>query len=87
MPRIDERLVDGAPMLPLKCHSCSAAVRVRKASWHQTSIQWDAESMARCLERRENDTVGGDRRFQACEALRASVSEAALDGTIDVLEE
>ena len=85
MARTDERLVDGAPMRPLRCQRCAAAVQVRKSSWHQTSIQWDAEAVSACHERRAA-APAGDGRFEACLALRDSVREAALNGGIEVID-
>lgn len=82
MTRIDERLVDGAPMRPLRCLRCEATVQVRKSSWHQTSIQWNAEAVSACHERR----AGTDGLFEACQALRDSVREAALNGEIEVID-
>ena len=83
MARIDERLVDGVPMRPLQCRRCEATVQVRKSSWHQTSIQWSTEAVSACHERR----AGTDERFEACQALRDSVREAALNGEIEVIDE
>ena len=45
--RPDNRLSD-APMVPVHCKSCEARVLVRKSSWEQTSVQWDATATARC---------------------------------------
>ncbi|MEV8637923.1 ferredoxin [Streptosporangium sp. NPDC051023] len=86
MTRQDNRLTDGTPMLPVRCHQCGAGVQVRKASWQQTSVQWSAEAVLACLERRAS--VPGDgpngSAFPACEALRESIRRAALDGVIPV---
>lgn len=40
----DTRLID-APMQPVACRECVAVVQVRKSSWQQTSIQWDADAL------------------------------------------
>ncbi|MFC4059154.1 ferredoxin [Planomonospora corallina] len=84
--RPDERLLDGEPMRPVRCRTCGAGVQARKASWHQTSVQWSAEAMAACLERRAAAPVSGPNGgcFAACEALRASIVQAALDGELPV---
>ncbi|MCC5577996.1 ferredoxin [Microtetraspora sp. AC03309] len=84
--RQDNRLLDGAPMLPLRCHQCGTRVQVRKSSWHQTSIQWDKEAVDACLERRASTPGGGPNgdRFPACEALRQTIRQAVLDGAIPV---
>ena len=49
--RPDNRLAD-SPMVPV---AAAAAVRLlaRKSTWDQTSVQWNAEASARCLERRD----------------------------------
>ncbi|GAA3150620.1 hypothetical protein GCM10010466_47200 [Planomonospora alba] len=87
--RPDERLLDGEPMRPVRCRACGAAVQARKASWQQTSIQWSAEAMAACLERRAAAAGGGPNGgcFPACEALRASIVQAALDGELPVADD
>jgi len=48
--RPDNRLAD-SPMVPVACRRCEACVLARKSSWNQTSVQWNAEATARCLER------------------------------------
>ncbi|GAT69944.1 ferredoxin [Planomonospora sphaerica] len=84
--RPDERLLDGPPMLPVRCRACGAPVRARKASWQQTSIQWSAEAVETCLERRASVPGEGPNGglFPACEALRESIVRAALDGELPV---
>ncbi|GAA1297629.1 hypothetical protein Psi02_14790 [Planotetraspora silvatica] len=89
--RADNRLLDGAPMQPLDCHQCGAEVEVRKASWHQTSVQWSAQALRACLERRaarSGDGGGPDHGlFPGCTALRESIVRAALDGALAVPED
>jgi hypothetical protein len=91
--RADNRLLDGAPMQPLGCRRCGAEVEVRKASWHQTSVQWSSQALRACLERRAAHSGDGDgdrpghALFQGCTALRESIVRAALDGAIAVPEE
>ncbi|MGI5157608.1 ferredoxin [Microbispora sp. CA-102843] len=80
--RPDNRLLD-APMQPLTCRRCGAGVEVRKASWHQTSVQWNADAADACQERR----AAGPGVFPGCAALRDSIVQAALDGEIAVPEE
>lgn len=76
--RQDERLRDG-PLLPVRCRRCAAEVLVRKASWEQTSIQWNAEARTAC--------VGlSDDAHATCPALRSAIQEAALTGAIKVVE-
>ncbi|MFI0479131.1 ferredoxin [Actinomadura sp. 9N215] len=77
--RQDERLVDG-PLLPVRCRRCAAEVLVRKASWEQTSIQWNAGARAACAGLPDDDPFG------ICPALRSAIQEAALTGAIKVVE-
>ncbi|MFE6974706.1 ferredoxin [Streptomyces sp. NPDC057682] len=79
--RTDNRLLDGAPMRPLECGRCAARVLVRKSSWQQTSVQWDARSVAACAERATAATA-----FEGCGALRETIREAALNGTVEVVD-
>ncbi|MGW9497151.1 ferredoxin [Streptomyces prasinus] len=79
--RPDNRLTDGAPMRPLACGRCAAEVLVRKSSWQQTSVQWDARATAACAER---DPAGG--AFEGCRSLRDTIREAALRGTLEVVD-
>lgn len=84
-PRPDNRLTD-APMRPVRCRSCQARLAVRKSSWHQTSIQWDAAAMAACPERRSAVPAPGPNGdyFEVCRALHDSIREAAVSGELDV---
>ncbi|WP_168712370.1 ferredoxin [Streptomyces sp. A1277] len=79
--RTDNRLTDGTPMRPLTCERCAARVLVRKSSWQQTSVQWDAPAVAACAERSTAGTA-----FGGCGALRETIREAALDGAIEVVD-
>ncbi|GAB3697797.1 ferredoxin [Saccharopolyspora tripterygii] len=83
--RSDVRLAD-CPMLPVDCHRCGGQVEVRKSSWDQTSIQWHAEAMRRCVERRtaQPGTGPNDRFFSGCTALRDSVRAATARGEIPI---
>ena len=49
--RPDNRLADGA-MQSVGCEACGARVEVRKSSWEQTSVQWHADALEACIERR-----------------------------------
>ncbi|MFE7225002.1 ferredoxin [Nocardioides sp. NPDC057577] len=81
--RPDNRLAD-APMHPVSCRACGAAVLARKSSWQQTSVQWSQPAMAACRSWDPGDPFQG--RHPVCEELRASIAQAATDGTIPVLE-
>ena len=90
--RPDNRLAD-APMQPVDCRTCGARVLVRKSSWEQTSVQWDAASLARCERRRDaGGRTGGrvdvrDAAFSLCANLRESIEAAVRQGAVPVLDE
>lgn len=83
--RPDNRLADG-PMTPVACRSCGAEVEARKSSWEQTSVQWHDDALERCLERRASPARPGPNgaTFAGCQALRASIREAAVRGELPV---
>ncbi|CAM3483686.1 hypothetical protein MYCO108962_22425 [Mycobacterium colombiense] len=85
--REDNRL-EAAPMVPVTCRECRARVLARKSSWNQTSVQWDAASSARCVERREAERLAGHHRgpFLACEALRDSIQVAVATGELAIVD-
>ncbi|WP_460359445.1 ferredoxin [Mycobacterium sp. ZZG] len=83
--RPDNRLAD-APMQPVDCEACGARVLVRKSSWEQTSVQWDAASLALCDRRR--DAMRTAQGFlSGCLALRESIESAVLQGNLRVLSD
>jgi hypothetical protein len=90
--RSDNRLRD-APMTPVTCGSCGARVLARKSSWEQTSVQWDAESVARCARRRDAPRHRGalgmarDAPFVLCPDLRESIEAGVRQGTLPVLDD
>jgi len=87
--RTDNRYAD-SPMVPVACRRCGAGVVARKSSWNQTSVQWDAEASARCLERRDAEKVaayGGRGLFLACSALSDSIIDAVRHGDLPVVDE
>ncbi|WP_209307477.1 hypothetical protein [Geodermatophilus sp. DF01-2] len=83
--RPDNRLLD-TPMREVTCQRCSARVEVRKSSWQQTSVQWDAAAVAACEERRTSQPQPGPNGdfFESCSAMQASIQEAALGGAVPV---
>ncbi|WP_034239706.1 hypothetical protein [Saccharomonospora iraqiensis] len=87
MIREDNRLAD-VPMTPVRCRECGTTVHARKASWEQTSIQWNATARAECAERRACAGTGNGTeptaRFATCHALRDSIDRAAATGAIEV---
>ncbi|MET0698062.1 MAG: ferredoxin [Mycobacterium sp.] len=87
--RPDNRLAD-APMTTVKCQRCAAGVQVRKSSWNQTSVQWDAVASAGCVERNDAERLaayGGGGLFLACSALGASINRAASQGVLPIIDD
>ncbi|ORA15497.1 ferredoxin [Mycobacterium arosiense] len=87
--REDNRL-DEMPMAPIVCRNCAAQVLVRKSSWNQTSVQWNAEATARCAERADAERVSAhaDRGvFLACAALNESITAAVRRGDLPLVDE
>lgn len=80
-------------MTPVTCGSCGARVLARKSSWEQTSVQWDAESVARCTRRRDTPSDDGalamarDAPFALCPDLRESIEAGVRQGTLPVLDD
>jgi hypothetical protein len=83
--RTDNRL-DEMPMVPVACRNCGAHVLVRKSSWNQTSVQWNADASARCAERLEADRSAGHRLFLVCSALRDSIEAAVTTGELTIVD-
>ncbi|AEV74745.1 hypothetical protein MycrhN_4243 [Mycolicibacterium rhodesiae NBB3] len=87
--RVDNRLAD-APMVPVSCRRCGACVLARKSTWNQTSVQWNAEASARCLERRDAEHLSEHAErglFLACSALTDSIVDAVRTGDLPVVDE
>lgn len=86
--RTDNRLQD-LPPVPVSCRRCAAEVLVRKSSWQQTSIQWNADATARCPQRREAEMLAKHtgRVFLACSDLRDTIDEAVESGVLRVVDE
>ena len=85
----DNRLAD-TPMVPVACSRCGACVLARKSSWNQTSVQWNAEASAACMERRDADNLAahsGGGLFLACSALSRSILDAVRNGDLPVVDE
>jgi hypothetical protein len=84
----DNRLVD-TPMVPVACSRCGARVLARKSSWSQTTVQWNADASAACLERRDAENLAahsGRGPFLACSALSGSILEAVRNGDLPVVD-
>ena len=86
--RPDNRLTE-VPMTPLDCLACGATVEVRKSSWDQTTIQWRGEAVDACVERRATSSGPGPNggTFPGCAALRDTVRQAAVSGTLRIVDE
>ena len=87
--RIDNRLCD-CPMASVACRRCGGCVLVRKGSWNQTSVQWNAEASTGCLERRDAQNLAaysGRRVFLGCSALAASIVDAVRHGDLPVADD
>src|SRR5689334_10907883 len=87
--RPDNRYAD-SPMVPVACRRCGACVLARKSSWNQTSVQWNAEASAGCLERRDAENLAAHAArglFLACSALSDSIVEAVRNGDLPVVDE
>lgn len=87
--RIDNRLMD-CPMVPVPCRRCDAQILVRKSSWNQTSVQWNADASARCSQRQEAQRVsahGGPGVFLTCSELSESILDAVRHGDLTMADE
>ena len=87
--RADNRLAD-VPVVPVACQTCGAEVLARKNSWEQTSVQWDADAMARCPQRRNAallDTPGRPTLFLSCSELTESIHDAVAARRLPIVDE
>ena len=87
--RADNRL-DEMPMMPVACRNCGARVLVRKSTWNQTSVQWNADATDRCIERAEAQQVAAHANrgvFLVCSALRESILDAVRHGELAIVDE
>jgi hypothetical protein len=77
-------------MTPVACRSCGAHLLARKSTWNQTSVQWDADAMSRCIERRRAAQLtehGGRGLFLACSSLSESIVDAVRHGELSIVDE
>ena len=87
--RTDNRL-DEMPMAPVVCRNCAARVLARKSSWNQTSVQWNADATARCVELAEARKISahaGRGVFLVCSALSESIVDAVRHGALSIVDE
>lgn len=81
----DERLYTQARLTNVACLDCLAVVRVKKNSEHQTSIQWDSESLGHCAEfSRAASQPEGRPVYLGCSRLGSSIEQAVKDGAIEI---
>jgi len=67
------------------CRQCGAVVQAAKFSIQHTSVQWDAAAVRRCSEFGRRVAAGEQTPLiERCEAMRASIDTAALDGRLPV---
>jgi hypothetical protein len=80
--RLDERR---ARYCEVTCAGCGAVVLAAKFSVQHTSVQWDAVAVRRCAEFARRAAAGEQTPLiERCDAMRASVETAALDGRLPV---
>lgn len=86
--RPDNRLAD-APMVSVGCRQCGATVGVRKSSRAQTTVQWNAEATAACVQRRAAEALAGHggSLFLVCSKLRESIDDAVRRGQLVIVDE
>jgi hypothetical protein len=71
--------------VPIECDECGAVVLAAKFSVQHTSVQWDAAAVRRCAEFAHRVAVGEQTPLiERCEAMRASIETAALEGRLPV---
>jgi hypothetical protein len=83
--RTDNRLAE-MPMVPVACRNCDAHVLVRKSTWNQTSVQWNADATSRCTERLQAERIPGQGIFLVCSALRDSIAAAVTTGELTIVD-
>ena len=67
------------------CFGCGAVVLAAKFSIQHTSVQWDAAAVRRCAVFGRRVAAGEQTPLiERCEAMRASIEAAALDGRLPV---
>jgi hypothetical protein len=80
--RLDERQ---SRYCPVECAECGAVVLAAKFSVQHTSVQWDAAAVRQCAEFARRAARGEQTPLiERCDAMRASLEEAALEGRLPV---
>ena len=71
----------------ITCGTCSGSVTVEKNSWHHTTVQWDANTLARCTELSGPDTaVHNIAGMRDCPRLREGITRAVISGEFGDLD-
>ena len=78
----DQRLYLESRLVDVACTQCDAHVLVRKNSEYHTSIQWNADAVARCEEFARTDADGNRAVHASCPRLRASIEQAVKTGRL-----
>ena len=70
---------------PVECGACGAVVLAAKFSVQHTSVQWDAAAVRQCTEFARRAAVGEQTALiERCNAMRASIEAAAVEGRLPV---
>jgi hypothetical protein len=70
---------------PVQCAECGAVVQAAKFSTQHTSVQWDVAAVRRCAEFARRAAAGEQTPLiERCDAMRASIDGAVLDGRLRV---
>jgi hypothetical protein len=70
----------------VECRECGAVVLAAKFSVQHTSVQWDAAAVRQCAEFARRAAVGEQTPLiERCDAVRASIETAALEGRLPVI--
>ena len=85
--RPDNRLLD-APLVPVVPHVRGSGAGAQE-HWAQTTVQWNADATARCIQRRDAQQLAGHGRgiFLVCSDLRESIEDSARRGDVPILDE
>lgn len=76
-----------AGLTPVHCAGCPSEVLVRKASPHQTSVQWRSSPAASCPEFAARVAAGElSARIDTCPKLREAIERAVAAGLVPVAE-
>lgn len=81
--QVDRRAYLEGGLTDLTCDSCGVQVKVKKSSAEQTSVQWSAAAVRRCVEFADRAGRGQPTALVAsCGKLRDSIERATRDGRL-----